>query len=142
MAAHHTSPSLGFSRSIGPLQCLVNVNYRVLTCCTCHFQSGSLLFILASSFCKLLWCLIIALTQGAKVVTYLGSFVQLFCGEGGTLQTSITSLCGECLQCMDHTGFDIAQGDMFFPGLHCLGSRLLCRVTVQSRCCVLCTSQV
>ena len=31
-----------FSRSIGPFQCLVNVNYRVLICCTCHFQSGSL----------------------------------------------------------------------------------------------------
>ena len=31
-----------FSRSIGPFQCLVNANYRVLICCTCHFQSGSL----------------------------------------------------------------------------------------------------
>ena len=31
-----------FSRSIGPFQCLVNVNYRVLICCACHFQSGSL----------------------------------------------------------------------------------------------------
>ena len=34
-----------FSRSIGPLQCLVNVNSKVLICCTCHFQSGSSLFI-------------------------------------------------------------------------------------------------
>ena len=31
-----------FLRSTGPLQCLVNVNYRVLICCTCHFQSNSL----------------------------------------------------------------------------------------------------
>ena len=31
-----------FSRSIGPFQCLVNANYRVLICCTSHFQSGSL----------------------------------------------------------------------------------------------------
>ena len=31
-----------FSRSIGPFQCLVNANYRVLICCTCHFQSGSI----------------------------------------------------------------------------------------------------
>jgi len=30
-----------FSRSIGPFQCLVNANYRVLIC-TCHFQSSSL----------------------------------------------------------------------------------------------------
>ena len=34
-----------FSRSIGPFQCLVNVNYRVLICCTCHFQSSSLFFV-------------------------------------------------------------------------------------------------
>jgi len=34
-----------FSRSLGPLQCLVNVNYRVLICCTCHFQNGSLFFV-------------------------------------------------------------------------------------------------
>ena len=33
-------------------------------------------------------------TRGAKVVTYLGSLVQLCCGEGGTLQTNITDLCG------------------------------------------------
>ena len=55
-----------FSRSIGPLQCLVDVNYRVLICCTCHFQSGSLLFILASSVCKSLQCLNSILTQGCK----------------------------------------------------------------------------
>ena len=34
-----------FSRSIGPFQCLVNANYRVLIYCTCHFQSGSLFFV-------------------------------------------------------------------------------------------------
>ena len=39
------------------------------------------------------------------MVIYLGSFVQLWCGEGGTLQTSITGVCGECLQCLGHTGF-------------------------------------
>ena len=33
-----------FSRSIGPFQCLVNDNYRVLICCSCHFQSSSLFF--------------------------------------------------------------------------------------------------
>ena len=33
-----------FLRSIGPLQYLVNVNYRVLICYTCNFQSGSLFF--------------------------------------------------------------------------------------------------
>ena len=61
------------------------------------------------------------------MVTFLGSLVQLCCGEGGTLQTNIADLCGECSQCMDHTGFAPAQGSVCFPGLHCSGSRLLCR---------------
>ena len=51
------------SRSISPFQCLVNDNYRVSICCTCHFQSSSLLFVSASSVCKSLQCLISALTQ-------------------------------------------------------------------------------
>ena len=120
--------SLYFSRSIGPFQCLVNANYRVLICCTCHFQSGSLFFfILASSVCKSLQCRISILIQGVKVVTYLGSLVQLCCGEGGTLQTNIAGVCGECLQCMDHTESATAQGSMCFPGLYCSGSRVLCK---------------
>ena len=61
------------------------------------------------------------------MVTYLGSLVQLCCEEGGTLQTSIPGMCGECSQRMDHTGFAPAQGSVCFPGLHCSGSRLLCR---------------
>ena len=44
------------------------------------------------------------------MVSYLGSLVQLCCGEGGTLQTNITGVCGECLQCMDHTGFAPTHG--------------------------------
>ena len=44
------------------------------------------------------------------MITYLGSLVQLCCGEGGTLQTNITSVCGECSQCPGHTGFAPAQG--------------------------------
>ena len=49
------------------------------------------------------------------MVTYLGSLVQLCCGEGGTLQTNITGVCGECLQCMDHAGFAPAHGVCDFP---------------------------
>ena len=52
------------------------------------------LCILASSVCKSLQCLISALTQGAEVVTYLGSRVQLHYGEGGTLRANITGVCG------------------------------------------------
>ena len=68
------------------------------------------MFILASSVCKSLQCLIYALTQGVKVVTYLGSLVQLCSGEGGTLQTNITDMCGECSRCLGHTGFAPAHG--------------------------------
>ena len=57
------------------------------------------------------------------MVTYLGSHVHLCCGEGGTLQTDFTGICGECSQCKDHTGFAKAQGGMCFLGLHCSGSR-------------------
>ena len=49
------------------------------------------------------------------MVIYLGSLVQLCCGEGGTLQTNITGMCGECLQCLGHTGFAPAHGVCAFP---------------------------
>ena len=39
------------------------------------------------------------------MVTYLGSLVQSCCGKGGTLQTNITGVHGECSQCFGHTGF-------------------------------------
>ena len=71
------------------------------------------------------------------MVTYLGSLVQLCSGEEGTLQTNITGVSGWCTQYMDHTSFAPAHGGgLCFPGLHCSGSRLLCRGTVQSRPCV------
>ena len=40
-----------------------------------------------------------------KVVTYLGSLVQSCCGEGGSLETNITGVCGEYSQCFSCTGF-------------------------------------
>ena len=40
-----------FSGSVGPFQCLVSANYRVLTCCTCHFQSSSLFFVYFGFLC-------------------------------------------------------------------------------------------
>ena len=56
-----------FSRSIGPLQCLISVNDRVLICCTVTSRVvPSSLFMLASSVCKSLQCLISTLTQGGK----------------------------------------------------------------------------
>ena len=55
------------------------------------------------------------------MVTYLGSLVQLCCGEGGTQQTSIAGMYGECSQHMNHTGFATAQGGVCFLGLHFSG---------------------
>ena len=40
-----------FSRSIGPFQWLVSANYRILTCCICHFQSASLFFVYFGFVC-------------------------------------------------------------------------------------------
>ena len=49
------------------------------------------------------------------MVTYLGSLVQYCCGDRGTLQTDITGMCGECLQCLGHTGFALVHGTCTFP---------------------------
>ena len=40
-----------FSSFIGPFQCLLNINYSVLICCTCHFQSDSLFFVYFGFLC-------------------------------------------------------------------------------------------
>ena len=50
-----------------------------------------------------------------KVVTYLGSLVQFCCGEGGTLQTNITGMCGEYSRCFSHTGFAPTHSVCAFP---------------------------
>ena len=51
-------------------------------------------------------------------------------------------MCGECSQCMDHPGFAVAQGSVCFPGLPCLGSRVLCKGTVPSGPYIPCDPQV
>ena len=66
------------------------------------------------------------------MATYLGSLVQLCCGEGGTLQTNTTGMCGECSQWMDHTGLATIQGGIHVPGIHCSVSGVLCNSTVPS----------
>ena len=44
------------------------------------------------------------------MIVYLGSVVQLCCREGGTLQRNNTGVCGECSQCLGHTGFAPTHG--------------------------------
>ena len=80
-----------------------------------HFQGSS--FCLASSVCWSLQCLISALTQRGQWWTlFLGSLVQLRCGERVMLQKNNT---GVCSQCLSHTGPAPARGT------HCSGSMLL-----------------
>ena len=49
------------------------------------------------------------------MVTDLGSLVQSCRGEGGTLQTDITGVCGECSQHLGHAGVAPAHGVCAFP---------------------------
>ena len=90
---------------------VVSTNNRVLIYCTSHFQGGSLYF---SFFCLLVssvsdFC---PEKKGTVVDTFLGSFVQSRCGEGGTLQTNNT---GVCLQCLSNTGPTPTHGTCTFP---------------------------
>ena len=64
-----------------------------------------------------------------KVVTYLGSLVQSCCGEGGTLQTNITGVCGECLQCLGHPGFSPLTACVLSPS-----TLLRLQVALQGNC--------
>ena len=71
--------------------------------------------VLASSVCWSLQCLISALTQGGRWWTlffFLGSLVQLHCGEGGMLQTNNT---GVGSQCLSHPGSAPAHGACSLP---------------------------
>ena len=49
------------------------------------------------------------------MVSCLGLLVQSCCGEGGALQTNVTGLCGEHLQCSGHNGFAPAHGCVLSP---------------------------
>ena len=102
------------------------------------------------------------------MVTYLGSLFQSCCGEGGTLQTNIIGVCGECSQCFSCTvapthgmcafpvytaqapGCSAGELSKVGPGLRALSRSKLLRFrflgTPQrhrlSWACVLCPSQV
>ena len=74
------------------------------------------LFILASSVCWSLQCLISALTQGVCG----GHFFRFTCsvmlwGGRNTANKYHWRVCGECSQCLGHTGFAPAHGVCAFP---------------------------
>ena len=49
------------------------------------------------------------------MVAFLSLFVHSCVGEGGTLQANTTGVCGECLQCLGHTGFAPTHCVSAFP---------------------------
>ena len=55
-----------------------------------------------------------ALTQGGGGGHFF-RLVQSCSGEVGKLQTNITGVCGECSQCLGHTGFAHTHGVCAFP---------------------------
>ena len=59
------------------------------------------------------------------MVTFLGSLVQSCCGEGGTLQTNITGVCGECSQCLGHTPFKDNGLPFWVPDVLCHHSEVV-----------------
>ena len=54
-------------------------------------------------------------TRGQWWSLFSGSLVQSCCGEGGTLQTNITGMCGEYSRCFSHTGFAPTHSVCAFP---------------------------
>ena len=125
-----------------PLQCLVNANYRFLICCTCHFQSDSFFFVYFGFLCKSLQCLIFALTQ-RREDGYLFRFTcsVVLWGGRNTVNKYHWHVWGVLAVHGPHWVCP-SSWCVCFPGLHCSGSRLLFRGTVQSQPWVLCTSQV
>ena len=112
------------------------------------------LFILVSSVCKSLQCLISALTRGGKGGHLFRLTVQLCWGEGGNLQTNITGMLGSVCSAWTMLGLPQPKavytswiypaqapgcparslskaGRCFvrFPGLSCSGCWVLCKGT-------------
>ena len=140
-----------FSRSIGLFQCLVNANYKVLICCTCHCQSrfpflsssssSSFFFFLASSVCRSLQCLISALTQGGKGGHLFGLTCSVVLWGGRNTGNKYHWRVWGVLAVYGPHWVWPCSGHVCFSRVHCSGSRWLCRGTVQSGPWVSCNSQ-
>ena len=133
-----------FSRSIGSLQCLVNVNYRVLICCAFPFQSISLFFV----YFGFLYLQVSSVsnfhpdTRGRRWSFTQAYLLSCVVRRGrNTAKKYHWCVWGVLAVYGPHWVCPSSQC-MCFSGLHCSGSRLLCRGTVQSRPCISCTSQV
>ena len=115
------------SQGLLTLSNVVSANYRVLICCTCHFQSRSLFSVyLASSVCKSLQCLISTLTQGGEG----GHLFRLTCsvvlwGGRNTANKYHWHIWG--VLTVSGPRWVCPRSRVCFLSLHCSGSRLLCQ---------------
>ena len=139
--------SLYFSRSIGPFQSLISANYRVLICCTCHFQSGSLFFVYFGFLClQAPQCLISTLTQGGEGGHLFSCAVgreehckqiSLMCGSARSVWTTLglpqlTAVCAFCVYTTQAPG--CSEGDLSKagPGFRALPRSKLLRFRLSS----------
>ena len=110
---------------------VANANYRVLICCTCHFQSGSLFFFYfgflclqvssVSNFCPDTW--------GRRWSLIQAHLFSRSVGGRNTANEYHWCVWGVLAVSGPHQVCPHSQ-HVCFPGLHCSGSRLLCRRTV------------
>ena len=103
------------SASIGPFQSLVIANYRVLIGFTCDFQSSSLFLVYFAFLCLQVspvsnFC---PDTRRRRCHLFRLTCSVLLWGGWNTAKY-IIGMCGEYLQCMDHTGFAPAHGTCAF----------------------------
>ena len=120
------------------------INFRILICCTCYFQSSSPFFVYFG-FLSLQDSSVSNFppdTRGQRWPLVEAHLFSCVVGREGHCKTNTAGVCGECSQWMDHTEFATAQGSMCFLGLHCSVSTVLCKGTVPSGPCISCTSQV
>ena len=132
-----------FSRSIGASQVhSLNINCRVWFCCTCHLQSGSPFFVYFGFLCsKIFWCLISGVWGGEGGLLFRFICSLVLWGGRNTANKYHWHVWGVLTMFGPHW-VCTCSWHVRFPGLHCSGSRLLCRGTLSSGPWVACTSQV
>ena len=101
---------------------VVSANYRVLICCTCHFQGGSLCF---SCFCLLVFSVsnFCSGKRGRWQTLFQAQLISRAVGREGRCK-QITLV---CVRIVSATPGLPCSRHVCFPCLHCLGSRLLCK---------------
>ena len=123
---------------------LVNANYRVLICCTCHFRSSFLFFVYFGFLCLQVSSVsnFYPDTRGQRWSLIEAHLFSCVVGRGDTANKGRRGGGGVLAVGGPHWACPRSRL-VCFLGPHCSGSRVLCRGTVQSVShCVSRTSQV